>query len=426
MNSKKIVNKKNFVIIIKVMMVMLSLLLVVSCVMGTEPNNTGTDNGGGIVDNGDDPVVPSDEDKIKAVLKEVKITNDSFNIFKLGEDPSEDELKAIGEKIETIFKNGNTASAWLGLSRKEGDNKLYLIAKDIEGTEPVDTINFMANLSSLQKACEDITKKYRPGLDITHHLISPTGNTDLCFESVKQVLEWRWQNMKKDFLDSSVSPPSENNTSNPFFFCDGSKPWLTFRTKVAAGVSKKVFYIRQETFYFAVETEVADPEVYFLNGGALSRAVDWTITFIKGGEIYSFRVGPYSIKEGDGPPYPYPPVIDDMLDPPYPEGLTIKDHYDKTVYHMFRLSSLVRLSLEKQLMDGGISADVAKEKADAYLLKELGFSKDSGFADLENWDIYLTFGEIYKGDYVNGMNPLGTFRNTFKLTGDDAKEFWKQ
>lgn len=344
----------------------------------------------------------TDDDKMAEILKKVKITNDSFNVFKLGEYPSEDELSAIEGEIDTIFEDGNTASAWLGLARKEGDNKLYLIAKDIEGTKPVDTINFMANLSSLQKACEDITKKYRPGLDITHHLISPTGNTDLCFESVKQALEWRWQNMKKDFPDSSSPSPTYENTCNPFFFCDGSKPWLTFYPDTL-----KEFIISDSVLYFAVKTEEKDPEVYFRNGdGEEKRTIDFTLTFVKGYEVYVFKFGSYFLNNEENE-YLYKNL----------------DGKDGSLL-MLKLSSLVRLSLEKQLMDNGISEDVAKDKAKEYVKDFEPFKND--FADLKSWDVYLTVGEMLEGIYTDGMNPLGVFRNTFKLTGDDAKEFWKQ
>ncbi|MEL3906159.1 MAG: hypothetical protein P1P65_03875 [Treponema sp.] len=327
-------------------------------------------------------------------------------------------MNAIGEKIDTIFEDGNTASAWLGLARKEGDDKLYLIVRDIkaaDGTE-LDITNFIIDRFKLQEDCEKETRELTNFTQIDFEMegTGPESN-DLYFGSIRDALEWRWKNLKKGFPDSL--------SSNPFFFSSESYPWLIFNTNVDNdGVSIKTFRFTRVVLCFAAKTDVADPEVYFLNADGLSRAVDWTITFIKGGEIYSFRVGPYSIKQGNGPPYPYPPVIDDMLNPPYPEGLTIKKHYDKNVYHMFRLSSLVRLSLEKQLMDNGISADVAKDKAKAYLGDFEPFKND--FANLKTWEVYLTIGEIKNPN--NGMYPLFAWRNTFKLVGADASDFWSK
>ena len=97
---------------------------------------------------------------------------------------------------------------------------------------------------------------------------------------------------------------------------------------------------------------------------------------------------------------------------------------------MLKLSTLIRLSLEKKLTDAGISADVAKQAVENYLNNE-----GKVFTNFNAWDIYLTPYRIFEGPNKEAT-PLGDriyhvygiWRNTFKLNhlNEEGTEFWKR
>ncbi len=97
---------------------------------------------------------------------------------------------------------------------------------------------------------------------------------------------------------------------------------------------------------------IKEPEVYFANTTSLSvMGIDWDITFINKddeSDIYSFVVGRYDVGYNKSPYYPlggiYPPV-DDLR----PGEADLK--YNSVSLHMFKLSTLVGLSLEKKLKE---------------------------------------------------------------------------
>ena len=188
---------------------------------------------------------------------------------------------------------------------------------------------------------------------------------------------------------------------------------------------------------------IKEPEVYFANTVvAAAMGIDWDITFINKSDesnIYSFIVGRYEIGSNKSPYYPpggiYPPVNDLR---PGEDDLK----YDKSALHMLKLSTLVRLSLEKHLKEAfetdqiinlikskySIDDTAAKEKIDEEIKKRVDSYKrefppfKDDFKNLKDWDVYLSFKD-YDGN-ISYSNAI--WRNTVKLNGPETVEFCKQ
>ena len=236
---------------------------------------------------------------------------------------------------------------------------------------------------------------------------------------ITYLLEWRWKNLIRN------TDPFFPSASYP-----GSYPWLYMNNFHPFDRLDSMYTFMVMGFYFAVKTG-DNPEVYFYNDHGMAQYIDWEITFVdrsNRSKGYSFHVGPYSVKikgiDNTDPKNPKPVEF-----PPVNDGGLISE-YDKPVTHMLKLSTLVKLSLEKKLTDAGISADVAKQAVENYLNAE---GKD--FTKLDNWDIYLTPYRISEGPNKEATplgdriyHAYGIWRNTFKLNhlNEEGTEFWKR
>ena len=303
----------------------------------------------------------------------------------------------------------------LGLAYKEGDKsgKVYLLAKNgyVAGTI-TNKATIIESLSSLKAEISKTTDN--------PYSECPKPEAVINFPAaVGDVLEWRWKNLIRN------TDPFFPSASYP-----GSYPWLYMNNFHPFDRLDSMYTFMVMGFYFAVKTG-DNPEVYFYNDHGMAQYIDWEITFVdrsNRSKGYSFHVGPYSVKikgmDNTNPKEPKPVEF-----PPVNDGGLISE-YDKPVTHMLKLSTLVKLSLEKKLTDAGISADVAKQAVENYLNAE---GKD--FTKLDNWDIYLTPYRISEGPNKEATplgdriyHAYGIWRNTFKLNhlNEEGTEFWKR
>ena len=345
------------------------------------------------------PTEETPEQKIARILG-------SFAIEKSGAIPT------IPDGMSSEVLEGQYAP--LGLAYKEGDKsgKVYLLAKNgyVAGTITNKAV-IIESLSSLKAEISKTTDN--------PYSECPKPEAVINFPAaVGDVLEWRWKNLVKNTGISLSSP----------------NPWLRFfNLSSAVGPVNKPKYMYSfgsMGFYFAVRAS-NEPEVYFCSIAGMARYIDWEITLVERSNRskgYSFHVGPYSVKikgiDNTDPQKPKPVEF-----PPVDDGCLI-DKYDETCVHMLKLSTLIRLSLEKKLTDAGISADVAKQAVENYLNNE---GKD--FTKLDNWDIYLTPYRIMEGPNKEATplgdriyHAYGVWRNTFKLNHLDTEgsEFWNR
>ena len=305
----------------------------------------------------------------------------------------------------------------LGLAYKEGDKsgKVYLLAKN--GYVASAITNKAAIIESLSSLKAEISKT-------TDNPYSECPKPEAVINfpaAVGDVLEWRWQNLI--------------HNTNDYISSAESVLWFKFLKGIISdggpiGKPHSMYDFMQIGFFFAVKSG-DNPEVYFYNSVGMARYIDWEITLVERNNRskgYSFHVGPYSVKikgmDNTDPKKPKPVEF-----PPVDDGDLI-DKYDESYIHMLKLSTLIRLSLEKKLTDAGVSADVAKQAVENYLNTE---GKD--FTKLDNWDIYLTPYRIIEGPNKEATplgdriyHAYGIWRNTFKLNHLDGEgtEFWNR
>ena len=250
------------------------------------------------------------------------------------------------------------------------------------------------------------------------------------FNSVSDVLYWKWQNFKSDI---------------PYFFTTTSYSWLCDWDAYiysSGGFDVKGLYrvystTIPSTLMFAVKpigiSASIEPQLYFLDSSSGLAIIDLELTFIKREDrsnMYTFYGKSYYVKDDN----PIPPVDDDEVDGKYNERAK--------VFHMLKSSTLVRLALEENLKKSletpeiidllkakhnisegearNIIASEIKGTVKKYLNNFPPFADN--FKNLNDWDIYISFGRYYS---AQGYFPNEIWRNTYKVTGQDAKDFWK-
>ena len=250
------------------------------------------------------------------------------------------------------------------------------------------------------------------------------------FDSVADVLDWKWRNFK-----SGMS----------YYFTKTSSPWLCEWNASIFGVSnlgklvKAYSTTKISSFIFAIKPigigNIKEPELFFYEcthpGGLVF--IDLEITFInhnKHDDMYTFYGKPYYVKNA----VPVPPVDDGS-----PDG---KYNSNDRVFHILKLSTLVRLALEENLRKSlempeiidllkakhDISEGEAKNRIVSKIKDTVKEYLDNfppfadNFKNLNDWDVYISFGKYYT---TRGMFPNEIWRNTYKITGEDAKDFWK-
>ena len=349
-----------------------------------------------------DPPKPTEE------TTEQKITRilNSLILEKGGAIPTiTDDMLSKSEELEKLY-------APLGLAYEKDDDsgKVYLLAKNdcTGGGEILNAAIVIKDLPTLKERIRTAT--YNPYSEYPESVINLPA-------AVGDVLEWRWQNLVSTTSDS--------------FSID---KWLRFCYGMShEGPPRKpysMYSFGMIGFYFAVKVG-EDPEIYFYNDNGIPRYIDWEITFVdrnNKSKGYSFHVGPYSVKvKGIDNTDPSKPKLVEF--PPIDDG-GLFGKYDKPVTHMLKLSTLIRLSLEKKLTDAGISAEVAEQNVKNYLN-----NKGKVFTNFNDWDVYLTPYRIVEGPNKEATprnsrihHVYGVWRNTFKLNhlNEEGTEFWNR
>ena len=249
------------------------------------------------------------------------------------------------------------------------------------------------------------------------------------FNSVADMLNWKWQNFKSGM---------------PYFFTTTSYPWLCeWDASIFAsnldGMLKAYSTTMASSLIFAIKpvgiNNIQEPKLYFIEctspGGIVF--IDLEITFInhnKHDDMYTFYGKPYYVKDA----VPVPPVDDGSSDGKY--------NSNDRVFHILKLSTLVRLALEEKLRKSlempeiidllkakhDISEGEAKNRIVSKIKDTVKEYLDNfppfadNFKNLNDWDVYISFGKYYA---TRGMFPNEIWRNTYKVTGEDAKDFWK-
>ena len=336
------------------------------------------------------------------------------------------------------------------LGRKKGDEskKLYLISSKFEpnasGTTPT--------IGGLYESVADLKNK------INEIFLNGSGSSTPApylpdedsygFNTLADALEWKWNIVKSE-------------SEGKHFFYEQCYPWLTFRTnptlyQYSGSNLKNVYEIADSgTDYIVRGLSAGKPEIYFYNICG-SNHFEWWITFVNRsdkGQIYSFHIGPYYINMAayDKKKDIIPPPADDAEYPGKNDNM--EHNYNLPVVHMLKLSTMVNISLGKEpgellkdLEADVINSDIPKKlQYEAYkavpsqtlsdeeakkLAKEKveGFIKinpfKDNFADLSNWDVYLTFGEFNLGFKFTATQTPFMWHNTVKLTGPDADAYW--
>ena len=251
------------------------------------------------------------------------------------------------------------------------------------------------------------------------------------FNSLADVLNWKWQNFKSGM---------------PYFFTTTSYSWLyEWDTYIysSAGIDvkglRRVYSIIQpSTIMFAVKpigiSASIEPQLYFSDRSSGCAIIDLELTFIKREDksnMYTFYGKSYYVNYDK----PIPPVDDDEVDGKYNEHAG--------GFHMLKSSTLVRLALEEKLRKSletseiidllkakhnigedeakNLIASEIKDTVKKYLDKFPPF--EDNFKNLNDWDVYISFGKYF---LTSGMFPNEIWRNTYKITGEDAKDFWKK
>lgn len=210
--------------------------------------------------------------------------------------------------------------------------------------------------------------------------------------SIGEALDLKWQNFKK--------------STSASFFSVGGLPWITFTTIITDPKFRKVCRPNQGVLYIVLKDVNTDPKVYFRAAAFMSLFICFDVTFVDKSDtdvIYSFPFGPYVVAQKYGN-FPFPPA-DSNGD----------FDYENTKFHMFKLSDLVRVSLEKQLKDNNI------DPAEAIKYVDTNFNGNGlDLGNLSKWDVYVSF--------INALPLYGifetiSFRNSLKL---NDSEFWRK
>ena len=408
-NTKQV--KKNFLKerLIGILVILILTLTMVPCFTSCSHGNNPEKSKPEVEDKNKKPDTPNPPPKPTEETPEQKIARilGSFAIEKSGAIPT------IPDGMSSEVLEGQYAP--LGLAYKEGDNsKVYLFAKSGKGfaythAELFDSLSILKDRIKTYKESGVYSDQPEISIDFPAH--------------IRDVLEWRWKSLLKN-KDSYI--PSPDRT-----------PWLKpIDISFVPGHDSKLksMYTFKDIDLFFVVKPGSDPEVYFYStSAAVAVYVDWEITFVEKThnqkQIYSFHVGSYSVrlrKARNGKSVYFPPV--DNNEPDCITADEIENLYKSDVIHMLKLSTLVKLALEKKLTDAGISADVAKQAVENYLNNE-----GKIFTNFNTWDVYLTPYRITEGPDENFpelddrvYHVYGLWRNTFKITGTNADEFWNK
>ncbi len=412
--------KKNFLKKIKMILsiIMLSLIMVpciTSCIHGNNPAKPSDKDKkpeeGSLVEKSFDDLFKEATDNL---LSNVRIDeNKYFHIFDLSL-PSSQLISELNKEENRNF---------FSLGKCKNDGNLYLISTSVLTMHA----KFYKFMYSSDPDVFSIGADYKEVFGKTSEP-ARINEMNCDFETLADALEFKWKMLRL------------GSYSNPFFYPE-CYPWITkgsfnsplFKGWEVYGESNILIYVKSVDS----EGKVIEPEVYFYNCSSMEKIIDWEVTFINNNDksqIYSFHVGPYSIKNSKGGNlYNFPPCDDAN-----PSNI----NYSGSIPHMLKLSTLVKIALTKY-RDMAI-ADLSKSEAlDALKKKYPGETNlSSKVVELvdnyintnitdkildNNWDIYLSFESsiVYEKGHITGGYD-GIWRNTLKLTGEDANTFWAE
>lgn len=326
----------------------------------------------------------------------------------------------------------------LGLARKDDkpDSKLVLFYKpaadDVDPKKGGKT-TYIWDRNTIIEGMDLVHKNYTsPSMGDKDDGIKLPGPDPYEFDSVADVLDWKWKNFRSPL---------------PYFFTTESYPWINYHIGTSIftcsdlkEISHPISINKSSSLVFAIKSvgigNVIEPQLYFYDcafpGGYA--VIDLEVTFINRknkSSMYTFYGKPYYVKDRS----PNPPVDDGE-----PDG----NYKPINVIHMFKLSTLVCLALEEKLRESletpkiidllkakpNIGENEAKKRIASeikdtvkkYLANFPPFAND--FKNLNDWDVYILF-DKYSYDLNSGL-PNDIWRNTYKVTGEDAKDFWKK
>ena len=326
----------------------------------------------------------------------------------------------------------------LGMARKDDkpDSKLVLFYKlndlRVEPKKREGKITYIGDRDSIIKGIDLVRQVYtaytESDKDNSIKLPDPDPYE---FNSIADVLDWKWKNFKSDI---------------PYLFVKAKTPWFekwsptVYNTLSSEGICQAYSIGTDSVLKVAIKpldfNGVIEPWFYFYNSiyKAEYAIIDLEVTFIRRNNsslMYTFRVGPYYMSNKK----PHPSYDDSESDGKY---------QDINKVHVFRLSTLVRMALEEKLKVSletpGIidllktEHNIGEDDAKKQIASEIkGTVKDyldnfppfeDNFNNLNDWDVYISF-DKYSGE-MKGKLPNEMWRNTYKITGGDAMAFWKK
>ena len=348
------------------------------------------------------------------------------------------------DKFQTELKDNMNQ---FNLGRKKGDEsrKLYLISSKFEpnGGGTSTPGGLYENVTVLRDKLNEVFVN-GSGSGTSAPLPDEDGYG---FNTLADALEWKWNIVKSE-------------SEGKHFFYEECYPWLKLKTNPTlyqyTGSNLKNVYEVAGSFsdYIVRGLSNRNPEIYFYNISC-PNYFRWWVTFINSNDknqIYSFQVGPYYINAVYNNKSIIPPPADDAEYTGKHQN-DMKYNYSLPVVHMLKLSTMVRISLGKE--PGELLNDLEKDIINVKLPKKLQYEaykavpsqtlsdEDAkklaknkvedfikinpfvnNFADLSNWDVYLTFGEFHLGFGLTATQIDFMWHNTVKLTGSDADAYW--
>ena len=389
-----------------------------------------------------DPVPGKTSDQLieeLAAKKLGKINQDTyFHIFDVSDVNSDKFQKELKDNMNPF-----------NLGRKKGDEskKLYLISSKFDPGHGI-TPTLGGLYESVADLKNKINKIFLNGWGSSTPAPYLPDEDSYGFNTLADALEWKWNIVKSE-------------SEGKHFFYEQCYPWLAFKTdptlyQYSGSNLKNAYKVADSgTDYIIRGLNNGKPEIYFHNV-ANPNYFRWWVTFINSNDksqIYSFHVGPYYIKmvAYDEKNNIIPPPADDAEYPDKKDDM--KHNYNLPVVHMLKLSTMVRISLGKE--PGELLNDLEKDIINVKLPKKLQYeaykavpsktlsdedakklAKEkvedfikinpfvNNFANLSNWDVYLTFGEFYLGFGSTATQAEFMWHNTVKLTGPDADAYW--
>lgn len=403
---KKNFLKKKMMVLVTIILSLMTVPCITSCIHGNNPSsNTNPAKPSDEVDEEkpQNPAPPptvtpeTDEQKIARILKNAKVINAELPLF---DQSTEDE--AFEKSLLSLCR------------KKDNQNRLYLFTDDLRDKSGQGyKRGIIEDVEDIQREMKRLVDEMVGVTYVRYEIPSPHSD-GFYFNSIKESLDYRWSRLLADpAIPESFYPVAFENTTMPVFY--------------AVGTNKCYRLLQPFNVVFAVKSEVGeDPEVYFSRTSGMEVRLDWVITLANDNEIYTFKVGPYLLAN----------VSKAFLSPPVDDAEYVGktedmiENYKIDVFHMLRLSTLIRISLYQNMMGGDTSKIIPaniRQAVDNYLSTDKN-PFGLNFVSLNNWNAYLTFVSYSSTSTARFTNTTKVWRNTFKLNNLDTEgaKFWNR